>query len=62
MYYMLKVVGYAENFSSLIQLGLLIAAYSHDVDHRGRTNAFEVASKSSLAIFYHDKSVITHFF
>ena len=54
---MLKFAGYKKNFSSLIQLGMLIAAYCHDVDHRGHNNAFEVSSKSPVAILYHDKSV-----
>lgn len=61
-YYMLKHAGYKKNFSSLIQLGMLIAAYCHDVDHRGHNNAFEVASKSQVAILYHDKSVNSLYF
>eukprot|EP00930_Biecheleria_cincta_P015083 TRINITY_DN1269_c0_g1_i1.p1 TRINITY_DN1269_c0_g1~~TRINITY_DN1269_c0_g1_i1.p1 ORF type:complete len:481 (+),score=102.01 TRINITY_DN1269_c0_g1_i1:88-1530(+) len=37
-------------------LALLLAALCHDCDHRGRNNAFEVLSLSSLALRYNDKS------
>jgi hypothetical protein len=30
----------------------------HDVDHTGRTNPFEIASSSKLAIRYNDESVL----
>ena len=33
-------------------LGLLLGSLSHDVDHPGNNNAFEVASESELAILY----------
>lgn len=39
-------------------LSLLLAAICHDLDHTGRNNPFEVAKSSSLAILYHDKSVL----
>jgi hypothetical protein len=37
---------------------LLIAGFVHDVDHTGRTNAFEISSASNLATLYHDISVL----
>lgn len=37
-------------------LALLLAALCHDCDHRGRNNAFEVLSLSTLALRYNDKS------
>eukprot|EP01017_Pseudomicrothorax_dubius_P037692 TRINITY_DN5559_c0_g1_i1.p1 TRINITY_DN5559_c0_g1~~TRINITY_DN5559_c0_g1_i1.p1 ORF type:complete len:739 (+),score=98.73 TRINITY_DN5559_c0_g1_i1:186-2402(+) len=36
----------------------LLACLCHDVDHTGRTNAFEIASYSSLAIRYNDTSIL----
>lgn len=48
----------STRFSSLVNLGMLIAAFCHDVDHTGRTNLFEVNSGSELAIRYHDRAVI----
>ena len=37
---------------------MLVAAISHDVDHTGRTNAFEIESGSHLALRYHDNAVL----
>eukprot|EP00475_Leptophrys_vorax_P021522 TRINITY_DN29250_c0_g2_i1.p1 TRINITY_DN29250_c0_g2~~TRINITY_DN29250_c0_g2_i1.p1 ORF type:complete len:454 (+),score=90.72 TRINITY_DN29250_c0_g2_i1:71-1363(+) len=44
--------------SELEGLAVLVAALSHDVDHPGRTNAFEINRNSSLAVLYNDKSVL----
>ena len=41
----------------LEQFTLLFSALGHDVSHTGRTNAFEVATLSKLAIKYNDESV-----
>lgn len=46
-----------KDLSKLMQLGILIASYCHDVDHTGRTNAFEVEKRSALAMEYNDRSV-----
>lgn len=54
-YYITKQI--STRFSSLINIGLLISAFCHDIDHTGRTNLFEINSNSKLAIRYHDKSV-----
>ena len=57
--YMLISSTIALNFFSGINIfAILIAAVCHDVDHTGRTNMFEINSKSALAIFYNDKSVL----
>jgi hypothetical protein len=49
----------ALNFFSAINIfSVLTAAVCHDVDHTGRTNMFEINSKSGLAILYNDKSVL----
>ena len=45
-------------FSSHQILALLIASLCHDIDHRGRTNIFEVNKRSVIANTYHDKSVL----
>ena len=37
---------------------LLMAALAHDVDHPGRTNSFEIAKQSELALCYSDDSVL----
>ena len=37
---------------------IVFSGLCHDVGHRGFTNDFEVASKSDLALRYHDRSVI----
>ena len=42
----------------LEQFALLLAALCHDIDHSGRTNAFEVNSYSNLALKYNDESVL----
>ncbi|OMJ71591.1 hypothetical protein SteCoe_30158 [Stentor coeruleus] len=57
-YMLLSSTSAGSFFSGLNILGLLIAAVCHDVDHTGRTNMFEVSSKSKLAITYNDKSVL----
>jgi 3''5''-cyclic nucleotide phosphodiesterase. len=45
-------------FDPLVHLGLIVAALCHDVAHTGRTNAYEIAKLTKLAIRYHDKSVL----
>lgn len=42
----------------LNKFAVIIGALCHDVAHTGRTNVFEMNSLSSLAIRYHDKSVL----
>lgn len=37
---------------------LLLSGLCHDLDHTGRTNVFEIASHSRLAIKYNDESVL----
>ena len=37
---------------------LLLAAICHDVDHTGRTNAYEILKISKLSLKYNDESVL----
>lgn len=39
-------------------LVLLLSALCHDLEHTGRTNAFEIATRSPLALLYNDHSVL----
>lgn len=47
-----------QYLTSLDILALMISAICHDVDHRGVTNQFEIASKSDLAQLYCDDMVL----
>ena len=58
MYVLLSSTPAGDIFSQLDILALLIAALCHDVDHSGKTNAFEVSSASEIAIVYHDNAVL----
>jgi hypothetical protein len=42
----------------IISFGILIAAISHDIDHPGNTNSYEVNSVSKYARLYNDISVL----
>ena len=44
--------------SALDRFALFIAAFGHDVDHPGVTNAFLVNSNAHFAMMYNDKSVL----
>jgi hypothetical protein len=41
-------------------LALLLASVSHDADHPGTTNAYQVNTSSQLALRYNDASVLEH--
>lgn len=55
--FMLYDANLTKDLSKLMQIGIIIASYCHDVDHTGRTNAFEVEKGSPLAVEYNDRSV-----
>jgi calcium/calmodulin-dependent 3',5'-cyclic nucleotide phosphodiesterase len=57
-YVMLASTPLAPLFEPVEILALLLAGLVHDVNHTGRTNAFEINKKSKLAIVYHDVSVL----
>jgi hypothetical protein len=50
--------GADDHLTSLDILSVLIAAICHDLDHPGNNNAFEVATRSALAITYSDDAVL----
>jgi hypothetical protein len=50
-----------SNFTNLDKLILLLSCCSHDVDHPGNNNLFEVNSRSLLALTYNDKSVLENY-
>jgi GAF domain-containing protein len=50
--------GAAEYLTSLDILTVLLSAICHDIDHPGHSNAFEVATRSELAMLYSDDSVL----
>lgn len=57
-YYMLRVTRLSKFFESIGRLAILFAGLMHDVDHRGRTNAFEQNSLSDIAIMHNDRSIL----
>jgi len=58
IYVLLSTTNAAALFQAPEMLALLIGGLCHDVDHTGRTNSFEVSKGSTLAIMYHDVSVL----
>jgi hypothetical protein len=50
-----------SSFTDLETLIILLSCASHDIDHPGRTNAFEINSRSILALTYNDKSVLENY-
>jgi hypothetical protein len=48
----------ARVLTDLDCLALLLAALTHDLEHSGTTNSFHVATRSPLALRYHDTSVM----
>eukprot|EP00929_Paragymnodinium_shiwhaense_P095834 TRINITY_DN57140_c0_g1_i1.p1 TRINITY_DN57140_c0_g1~~TRINITY_DN57140_c0_g1_i1.p1 ORF type:complete len:1116 (+),score=259.22 TRINITY_DN57140_c0_g1_i1:86-3349(+) len=58
-HYVFKILresGIQNNLDRRDLFALIIAALCHDVDHRGRNNAFEVITQSELALRYNDSS------
>ncbi|CAD8077105.1 unnamed protein product [Paramecium sonneborni] len=57
-YYMIKnklLDGYLDETE---QFAAILSSLCHDIDHTGRTNGFEVARMSKLAVRYNDESVL----
>eukprot|EP00116_Pleurobrachia_bachei_P003709 sb/3463971/ len=51
-YALCKTVDMSAYLADIEVLAMLIACFCHDLDHRGTTNAFQVASRSVLACLY----------
>lgn len=51
-----------DKYTSLERLGFLIAALSHDLDHRGRNNAFETKYSTALGGLYTTSTLEHHHF
>ena len=50
---------FTENYLNTIEnFALILSGFCHDVDHTGRTNAFEISKQSKLAQKYNDESVL----
>lgn len=58
IYYILQTKILNKYLIDVEMFSLLLAALCHDVDHTGRTNAFEAASYSTLALKYNDDSIL----
>lgn len=57
---LLDAAGLVNLFPITYRFALIIGAMVHDVDHRGRNNAFEIVTKSELAVRYNDMSPLEH--
>jgi high affinity cGMP-specific 3',5'-cyclic phosphodiesterase 9 len=55
---LLKETGLIYKLKSHVIIATLIAALTHDVDHPGNTNSFEINSMSKYAKLYNDNSVL----
>ena len=63
LFYFLEVLnaGVVSNYSVLDKLILLLSGATHDIDHPGNTNIFEINTRSVLALTYNDKSVLENY-
>jgi len=57
-YLLLKKSGIFSKLKPHILIATLISALSHDVDHPGNTNSYEINSMSKFALLYNDNSVL----
>jgi hypothetical protein len=57
-YLLLNKTGIIHKLKPTIVIACLIAALSHDVDHPGNTNSYEINSMSKYAKLYNDYSVL----
>lgn len=57
-YMLLTETEFIRKLKPTIVFGILISALSHDIDHPGNTNSYEINSFSKLAKLYNDNSVL----
>ncbi|XP_071829696.1 dual 3',5'-cyclic-AMP and -GMP phosphodiesterase 11-like isoform X4 [Apostichopus japonicus] len=62
MFAMLKTGGLAKKMSDLEIMALMVGSLSHDLDHRGTTNNFQVMTESPLAQLYSTSTMEHHHF
>jgi hypothetical protein len=56
MYGLIWVTNLREKLEPLEIFVLLVSAISHDLDHDGYNNAFQINAKTQLALIYNDYS------
>lgn len=56
MYSLIWLTNLTDHFESLEILALITSAISHDLDHDGFNNAFQINSSTQLALTYNDYS------
>jgi dual 3',5'-cyclic-AMP and -GMP phosphodiesterase 11 len=62
-YLMIKNGAYSRADLDNVELfAIFIAAFNHDIDHRGTNNQFELAASTSLAGFYNTSTLERHHF
>lgn len=61
MYYSLIHSGALVYLNKMDVVGLMVAAFCHDVAHPGHTNSFEINSRSALALRYHDHALLENY-
>lgn len=60
-FYLLKTYPRFSNLLSMEQqFGFIVSCLGHDLDHRGKTNNFEIMTESDLALTYHDTSPLEY--
>ncbi|XP_048589168.1 dual 3',5'-cyclic-AMP and -GMP phosphodiesterase 11 isoform X2 [Nematostella vectensis] len=62
MYAMLKKPSIGKYFTVIEQYALIVACLSHDLDHRGTNNSFQIKSATPLAQLYSTSTMEHHHF
>jgi hypothetical protein len=55
-YKIMETTGLQKTLSKIDRFALIIGSLCHDIEHRGRNNAFEVMTHSDVALRYNDAS------
>ena len=56
MYGLLWITNLKNNFEPLEILSLLVSAVSHDLDHDGYNNSYQINAHTPLSMIYNDQS------
>jgi hypothetical protein len=57
-YYLIQLDNLIDKLDPIVVFGLLISALTHDIDHPGNSNSYEINSISKYARLYNDMSVL----